>query len=292
MKSKTGYDKFFKDVKKGSATTAAAPIKIQQKPQTSVSASQIRDNMNQRKLNKTSRKFPAAQFVIFILCAAGLFLAIENFDKIESTLQKIEIGLGAAHAQTDTSATTTSSDANLQGASAANPVAATAEASGTIKAEIESDDADYIYKLAERKKVLDAREEELNKKAAEIDAQKIAVEKKLAELEEYRTKISTMLQDRIKSDDAKIETLVQVYTNMKPAQAAKIFESMDEDLVIDILTRMKKKSAAEILNLIKTEKAQAFAERYAGYRMPTSLPKPEEANGEMNEATANTEGGK
>lgn len=262
---RNGYDQFFKEAKKNAQ--ANAPVK-------SISATKLRENMQQKKSKKPSRKFPVLQFVLFVICGLGLFLAIENFDKIESTLQKIEIGLGVAQAETVPTSATTAPAEEVAPTVAAGAVSASATVSGTIRAEIE-DDSDYIYKLSERKKVLDLREEELNKKAAEIEAQKAVIEKKLTELEEYRTKISVMLQDRIKSDDTKIETLVQVYTNMKPSQAAKIFETMDEDLVIDILSRMKKKSAAEILNLIKTEKAQAFAERYAGYRMPTSIPKTE-----------------
>jgi flagellar motility protein MotE (MotC chaperone) len=258
---RNGYDQFFKEAKKNAQ--ANAPVK-------SISAAKLRENMQLKKSKKSSRKFPAMQFVLFVICGLGLFLAIENFDKIESTLQKVEIGLGVAEAQ----AVPASATESAAPAVAAAAVSGSTTASGTIRAEIE-DDSDYIYKLSERKRVLDLREEELNKKAAEIEAQKAVIEKKLVELEEYRTKISTMLQDRIKSDDGKVETLVQVYTNMKPSQAAKIFETMDEDLVIDILSRMKKKSAAEILNLIKTEKAQAFAERYAGYRVPTSIPKAE-----------------
>ena len=76
-----------------------------------------------------------------------------------------------------------------------------------------------------------------------------------------------MLQDRVSSDAAKVDTLVQVYSNMKPSQAAKVFETMDEDLVIEILSKMKKKNAADILNLVKSDKAQVLAEKYAGYRL-------------------------
>lgn len=257
--NKNGYDQFFKEAKKTAQKNA---------PAQTISAAKLRENMQSRKSKQPLRRFPIVQFVIFIFCGLGLFLAIENFDQIESTFNKIEIGLGVAEAQTvATSATAVPADVAPTVASGA-----VLAASGTLRTEVE-DDSDYIYKLTERKRVLDQREEELNKKAAEIEAQKVVIEKKLTELEEYRAKISAMLQDRIKSDDGKVETLVQVYTNMKPSQAAKIFETMDEDLVIDILSRMKKKSAAEILNLIKTEKAQAFAEKYAGYRLPTSLPK-------------------
>lgn len=257
------YDQFFKQVKKNAQGQA---------PAKTVSAVKLRENLQQKKTKKSFKKFPVVQFVLFIICGLGLFLVIENFDKIESNLQNIEIGLGVAQAET-TAPVQAPSSVVAAGVASGTPVSGTANTNTAG----ETDDSDYIYKLTERKKSLDLREEELNKKAAEIEAQKAIVEKKLVELEEYRAKISAMLQDRIKSDDAKVETLVQVYSNMKPGQAAKIFETMDEDLVIDILSRMKKKSAADILNLIKTEKAQAFAERYAGYRVPTSVPKADAA---------------
>jgi flagellar motility protein MotE (MotC chaperone) len=62
-----------------------------------------------------------------------------------------------------------------------------------------------------------------------------------------------------------------MYSNMKPPQAAKVFETMDEDLVVEILGRMKKKNAADIMNLLKPEKAQIISEKYAGYkRSPAS----------------------
>jgi flagellar motility protein MotE (MotC chaperone) len=133
-----------------------------------------------------------------------------------------------------------------------------------------ADDADYLFKLAERKKQLDQREEDLNKLAAQIEKQKQEVTQKLSQLEDVRNKISAALEERIKSDDSKVDTLVQMYSNMKPQQAAKVFESLDEDLVIEILSRMKKKNAADILNLVKPEKAQVLAERYTGYRAPAS----------------------
>ena len=261
---KSGYDQFFKEAKKNA--NSAAPAR-------SISVEKLRENMNNKKAKKPKRKFPLMQFVVFLFCGAGLFLVIENFDKIETTLQKLEIGVSVAQAETAQPAQ------NLPVAPAVpttTPVVS-AVTSGTVKAETDSEDADYIYKLTERKKVLDQREEELNKKAADVEAQKAIVEKKLKDLEDYRQKISSMLQERIKTDDTKIDTLVQVYTNMKPVQAAKIFETMDEDLVIEILSRMKKKSAADILNLVKTDKAQTFAERYAGYRVPSSIPKPDAA---------------
>jgi flagellar motility protein MotE (MotC chaperone) len=193
------------------------------------------------------------QLFAFALTSILGFFVFENSDKIEQQLKRIEIGFMTAQAEEKPHVDETVTAAKV-----------------VTQAEVKPDEADYLFKLADRKKQLDIREEELNKYAAEISKQKEEIEAKLKKLEETRQKISTALEDRIKTDDAKVETLVQMYSNMKSQQAAKVFETLDEDLVIEILSRMKKKVAADILNLIKPEKAQILAERYAGYRVPAS----------------------
>lgn len=247
------YDQFFKKAKQNSSQQG------QKKP---VDVASIAQQMKKTKSDKAkvarSKKFPMTQFFLFLVFSGGFFLAVENFDQIENYVKKIEIGLGEAQAaepKVDSQAT--------------HAVETEAKAEPTAKVEAKTpDESDFLFKLAERKKELDQREEELNKKSAEIMKQKQEIEAKLSQLEEYRTKISSLLKERISADSSKVDTLVQVYSNMKPIQAAQVFEKMDEDLVIEILSRMKKKSAADILNLIKTEKAQVFAEKYAGYRLP------------------------
>lgn len=248
-----GYDQYFKQVKKNS--TAQRPVVGKNKS-------------NQPKPTKAKRSFPMIQFIVFLFCGCGLFLAIENYDQLEAALDKVEISLGTAYAAEPAKSEITSVIPNVAVSESVKPATATI------------DENDYLFQLNERKKVLDVREEELNKKSAEIDKQKLELEQKLKELEESRQKISTLLQDRIKADSSKVDTLVQVYSNMKPQQAAKIFETMDEDLVIEILSRMKKKNAADILNLVKTDKAQVLAEKYTGYRLPSSATSQNNMNNE------------
>ncbi|MBY0553662.1 hypothetical protein K2P97_03980 [bacterium] len=239
---KTGYDQHFKKVKQ---THKAPSFNVKMKKQSFP--------------KKEKSSFPLMPLISFLLVAGSGLLFLDNFDSIETYFKKIEISIGTAHAEEGKSAPTT-----------ATPAAAAVDGQ-SIPVEVKKvDDADYLFKLAERKKQLDVREEELNKLAATIEKQKLEVSEKLAKLEETRNKISTALEEKIKVDDVKVDTLVQMYTNMKPVQAAKIFETLDEDLVIEILGRMKKKNAADILNLIKPEKAQIFAERYTGYRTPAS----------------------
>ncbi len=243
---KTGYDKHFKKVKQ-SASAPAFNVRLQKG---NPAAAPV------KKARKSS--FPVKPLMSFILLAAGGLLFLENAEAIENYLKKIEISMGTAQAEEK------------------KPEAKPAVAAPVINADnkilsVEGkklEDAEYMFKLAERKKQLDQRESDLNKLAEQIEKQKVEITEKLTKLEATRLQISKALEEKIKADDGKVETLVQMYTNMKPVQAAKIFESLDEDLVIEILGRMKKKSAADILNLIKAEKAQIFAERYTGYRTP------------------------
>lgn len=247
---KTGYDQHFKKIKRSSKSQALDLKKIK-----SASASG----------KKEKKAFPIAPLMGFIFIAGSGLLFLSQFETIETYLSKIEIGLGVANAAEAVKATDATATSEIKSASGV-------EKTNLVEAK-KLDDTDYLFKLADRKKQLDKREEELAKQAAQLEKQKAELAEKLVQLEDVRAKISAALQDRIKADDGKVDVLVQMYTNMKPAQAAKVFETLDEDLVIEILSRMKKKSAADILNLIKPEKAQLFAERYTGYRTPASSAK-------------------
>jgi flagellar motility protein MotE (MotC chaperone) len=121
-------------------------------------------------------------------------------------------------------------------------------------------------KLEDRKKQLDERENNLNKLEEELQKQKDDLEKRLASLEDVRGKIAAKLEDKVKNDGEKVTALVSVYSNMKPAQAAVIIEGLNEDLAVDVLTKMKNKSAAEILNLMNPEKAKRLSEKFAGFK--------------------------
>lgn len=245
---KTGYDKHFKKIRH----TVKAPafnVKLQRGEAASVAP---------KKAKKSA--FPIKPLFSFILLAAAGLLFLDNAESVENYIKKIEISMGTAYAE--------------EKKPEMKPTAVTAAPVGSPETKVLSvearklDDAEYMFKLAERKKQLDQRELELNKLSEQIEKQKVEITEKLNKLEATRVQISKALEEKIKVDDLKVDTLVQMYTNMKPVQAAKIFESLDEDLVIEILGRMKKKSAADILNLIKPEKAQIFAERYTGYRTP------------------------
>ncbi len=295
---KTGYDQFFKNARRASDPTAQkktnsemnSPKRASIKSKMTSDDEKILRQLLPKKKKKI--KFPwkltSASFVGFLIALYGF----QNHEKFENLAKNIEINfLGSAMAEnTATEKTAAKTDEKKPEAVVDEKTKKEAE-----KNPVEPQDAsnlDYLQKLNERKKSLDAREQELAHQEEEIQKQRSEIDLRLVELKELRGQISTVLDDRVKVDDQKVEILVQTYSNMKPPQAAKILESMDEDLAVEILGRMKKKNAADVMNLIKPEKAQMISEKFAGYkRKPAAAPTPTSAKSPVNNGSETNSNG-
>lgn len=263
---KSGYDQFFKQARQNAASgvgpqinpRASAPRKPAVAAHHTLSERDIDNHLKKRMGMPPKKKPKKISWKLAGLSLIGLIVTSIGFvqhEKVEKAVAAIEINfLGSAQAETPNRAP-----------SAVKPDAATDLTSAT-KTLDSPEELDHLSKLREKKKELDAREEEINRLDAELQKQKVDLEARLKDLRETREQISKMLEDRVKNDESKVDTLVQMYSNMRPPQAAKVFETLDEDLAIDILGRMKKKSAADIMNLLKPEKAQIFSEKFAGYK--------------------------
>ncbi len=254
---KSGYEQFFKKARQNAASGAKPQIRVRPPQHHTLSERDIDSTLKKRmgmppkkKPKKISWKLAGLSLIGVIVTGIGFV----QHEKLEKIVAAIEIDfLGTAQAETPKRAP-----------NAVKPdTTAVTSATKTIES---TEELDHLSKLREKKKELDAREEEINRLDAELQKQKGDLEARLKDLRETREQISKMLEDRVKNDESKVETLVQMYSNMRPPQAAKVFETLDEDLAIDILGRMKKKSAADIMNLLKPEKAQIFSEKFAGYK--------------------------
>lgn len=128
-----------------------------------------------------------------------------------------------------------------------------------------SDNANYIEYLEQRKKALDEKEKSLNELEEKLQQEKLALEKKVQDLDLARRDIASRLETRVQEDEERIKKLVDMYSNMKPQSAAQVIASLDEELAIGVLKRMKKQEAGNILNFMNPEKAKKLSEKYTGY---------------------------
>jgi flagellar motility protein MotE (MotC chaperone) len=252
-----GYKDFFKtarDVKRG---TMKGP--------------RVGDVLKTLKARPKRRKnLPVTPLFTAAALLAGSLYAYNNVDALEKILGRIEIhAFGLAQAEGGSQPKAEKSSATKDGSkekSSQEKSPAKAEAKAATQ-NWTPEQLAFFNKLEERKKQLDQREQELQKMEEELQEQRVALEKRLSDLEDIRTKISSRLDEKVKIDQEKVNKLVEFYSNMKPQNAAKIFEDIDEDLAVEILNKMKKKSAADIMNLLNAEKAQKLSEKFAGYKV-------------------------
>ena len=103
-------------------------------------------------------------------------------------------------------------------------------------------------KLVERDKLLDQRELELKSLQTEVD-------NKLNELRVLRIEVKKLLSQKDTEEGKRVTQLSKMYEKMDSVKAATILSSLEDDLVTGILSGMKKKSAAKILNNMDKQKA-------------------------------------
>lgn len=229
---------------------------------------------NKKREDKYNSKL-SQQKIVLSLVSLGFVITLVGglyTDEIILFMKSVDISVfSMAGAQEATAGAASSKSDKTMGeseAGAANKEGESNISSMEKKSEADGDEVElnHLARLRERKIELDKREEDLVKLEEELTKQRSELEQKLKELENVRRNISSTLEEKVQNDDQKVQDLVLFYSNMKPPQAAKVMETIDESLAVRIIEKMKKKNAADILNLLKPEKAQSLSEKYAGYR--------------------------
>ncbi len=120
-----------------------------------------------------------------------------------------------------------------------------------------SESNDVLEALASRRKALDARQNEVEMREKLLAAAEARIDDKIAELKELKTKIDEVFKTEESKGDEKFRSLVKVYENMKPKDAAAVFEQLDMTVLLELLDRMNERKLAAILAAMDPARAQA-----------------------------------
>ncbi len=219
-------------------------------------------------VRKKHNPFPWKAFAGLAVTLGALCTYLMAPDFVENLANRIEVNaMGEATAAEKSTTPAAKSEKAAAAQSGANPDQGM-EAKSTVP-----EDLSHFEKLKARKDELDMREKELSELEEELQKQKVELDKRIVQLEEMRNQIAQILKDRVEVDQEKVTKLVDLYSNMKPKQAADVIGSINEDLAVEVLAKMKKKNAAEIMNLLPAEKARTLSEKYTGYKRKMEEPK-------------------
>lgn len=195
------------------------------------------------------------QVLLFGLSLVGFLLVFFYFDEIYDSVEISAIGVAGAQIRPATLAGTPENNATAEGGAQdpGSPVG-------------DSKKSSYLELIEQREQSLKIKEESLNQLASELQKQRDELDVKLKELEKMRENISVILKDRVAADEERTQQLVDFYASMKPENAARLIEGLDEGLAVEIMKKMKKANAGNILNMMKVEKAKSLSEKFAGYK--------------------------
>ncbi len=134
---------------------------------------------------------------------------------------------------------------------------------------ISSAEMDVLTSLSDRRDALEQRQRDLDLRANIIQATEKRVDSKISELKGLQTKIESLLAQRDAKDLEQLDSLVKVYTAMKPKDAARIFGSLDDNVRLGLAGRMKPDVVAGIMAVLPADVAQRLSVGLANrYKLP------------------------
>jgi flagellar motility protein MotE (MotC chaperone) len=145
-----------------------------------------------------------------------------------------------------------------------DPVPANKDFAGGEDDQIASaSEVDVVNSLSKRRRELDARDAQLNTQANMLAAAEMRVDGKIAQLKQLQAQITALLVQRDKAQQDQIDSLVKTYSTMKAKDAARIFNSLPDDVLVPVAQKMKSDVLALVLAGMNADTAKALTVKLA-----------------------------
>lgn len=115
---------------------------------------------------------------------------------------------------------------------------------------------EYLQKLSERREQLDRRAQELDDRETVLTAVELRITERTNSLKKIEKTIEAALKKHDALEKAQLDSLVKIYSAMKPKDAAHIFNDLDDDVLLSIVENMKEKKMGAILAKMNLDKAK------------------------------------
>ena len=132
--------------------------------------------------------------------------------------------------------------------------------------------AELAEDLVKQRKRLEAREAQLFQKEALLQAAEQELDRKYQELVGLRENLERLLVTQSEEEDKRINSLVKIYENMKPKEAATIFNTLDLDILVEVISRMSERKVSPVLAAMNPERARTITIMLAEQKSLPELP--------------------
>lgn len=120
-----------------------------------------------------------------------------------------------------------------------------------------------LRSLQARREALDERETGVETREAAAAAAETRLQEQITELKAVETQIQGLLTQMDTKRDERMASLVKSYESMKPKDAARIFDSMEDAVLLDLAKSMKPATLAAVMSSMQTKRAEALTRMLA-----------------------------
>lgn len=124
------------------------------------------------------------------------------------------------------------------------------------KPEFSQVEVDILQSLSSRREELAKWEDDVKTKERLLDATEVRLDKKIEETKKLEATVRELLAEYNKQEDEKIKSLVKIYENMKPVDAARIFDELEMPILVLVVDKMNERKVAPVLANMKPERAK------------------------------------
>ena len=209
-----------------------------------------------KKLPQGVRLFPA------VMATSAALLGLKAFTMAESLAQTATPAQNppAAHA------------ANAPPAPGANqtPAASTTQCSPTIAqmAGLSQSEVEVLQALGTRRQALDQRATQIETQDDLMGAAERRLDQRLAQLHQLETTVNGLLGQLDQAQEQRLAALVDVYQRMRAKDAANVFNSLDDTVMVQVASRMRQANLAEVMGRMTPDRARHLTQLLADRARP------------------------
>jgi flagellar motility protein MotE (MotC chaperone) len=120
--------------------------------------------------------------------------------------------------------------------------------------------AESLNALQQKEIEIRRKEAELKEKEDRLVKLEKEVEQKVKDLLVLQKEVLSVRTEKAETQNSRVRGLAKIYGTMKPKEAAKLMENLDDKLVMNIIATMTPDEAAAILALMEVKKAAKISE--------------------------------
>lgn len=137
-----------------------------------------------------------------------------------------------------------------------------------------------LERLSSRRSELDAREQELDMRVKLIEAAEARLDERSAALSALEAQVNALVEAQKTAADTQFASIVKMYEQMKPTDAATIFNDLDMQVLLRVSQGMNPRKMAPILAKMIPSRAQALTLAMAAGDAPLVAPAAAEPAGQ------------